>query len=571
MPAPDLVALLRSLDLAREDETPDLTALSATWEDPPAFRRALLSHSAQRTGPLRSVAGAAYDLYADAVLRHASSDRLAFIEIAPRADPVRLRFSELHARASALAAAWSGLGVKPKAAIAIVVPAGAVGVVAFAAALYLGARVSWILPCGDVAVAHALKALAPEHVVVDPRSPAPVGKLIEKALPVSAPARRPTADPVAYPPKSPCIRALSPLRGPFGRPVDVAAETALCGALSDGMLGYRLSPGDRLSAPGFHHEQSFLPLLLSAWLSGAAFVQLPEEHLLSTPSALSLEPITVLGLSPAFASSLRAAPRPMPSSLKALFRSVCEPLDWLEVRDALKKNDLGKVPVFNVLIDTAAGGTVLSGARRPAGVSAKALPSPGVAWDLVDAATKKPTPGGAGVFLRRGDDLGEDGYFLLARTGNEYLWGGTLEPRRSARAFPGEALSGEVNELPFAQGAAVVPLAGAGPRGDTRIALCVFTGGRAVEPGFAEAIAKLVRERLGPDWRPDTVEIFSLFGRGKGGKTDARWCSTNYLAGRLHARERDGAIRRLGELRRGLSSIPAVVRAGPTATEPSKP
>lgn len=552
MPAPDLVALLRSLDLTREDESPDLRPLSATWEDPPAFRRALLAHSAQRTGPLRSLAGAAYDLYADAVLRHASSDRVAFVEIAPRADPVRLRFSELHSRASALAAAWSALGVKPKAAIAIVLPAGTLGVVAFAAALYLGACVSWISPCGDVALAHALKALAPEHVIVDPRSPAPVGKLADKALPLSAPARRPAAGPHAYAPKEPCLRAVSPLRAPFGTPVDVAAEAALCGAMSDGMLGYRLSPGDRLSAPGFHHEQSFLPMLLSAWLSGAAFVHLPEEHLLSTPSALSLEPITVLGLSPAFASSLRTAPRPLPSSIKALFRSVCEPLDWLEHRDALKKNDLIKVPLFNVLIDTAAGGMVLSGVRRPAGVSAKALPAPGVGWDLLDVVTKKPTPGDAGIFLRRGDKPDEAGYLLLARTGNEYLWGGTLEPRRSARAFPGEALSGVVQELPFVQGAAVVPLAGAGARGDTRIVLCVFTGGRAEEPGFAEVIAKLVEKRLGPDWRPDTVEVFSLFGRGKAGKTNAEWCAGNYLAGRLHEREKDAAIGRLGELRRAM-------------------
>lgn len=478
MPALDLTALLRSLDLEREDEAPDRAPLAATWEDPVAFRRALLAFAARRTGPLRSVAEAAYDVYADSVQRHAASDRVAFVEIAPRADPVRLRFSELHARASSLAAAWASVGVKPGAAIAIVLPAGTAGVVAFAAALYLGACVSWILPCGDLALAHALKALAPEHVVVDPRAPAPVGELAEKALPLSAPPRAPVAAPHAYAPKEPCVRALSPLRGPFGTPVDVAAGAALVGALSDAMLVHRLAPGDRLSAPGFHHEQCFLPMLLSAWLSGAAFVHIPQDHLLATPAALDVEPITALGLSATVAASFRASPRGRPAAVKAVFRSVCEPLDWTEYRDALLRNDLGKVPLHNVLIDTAAGGTVLFGARRPAGVSAKVLPSPGVAWDLFDAATKKATTGDMGVFVPRGGKPEKDGHFILGRTGTEYLWGSTIEPRRSARAFPGEALSLAVSELPFVQGAAVVPLAGAGTRGDTRFGAAGSRGPR---------------------------------------------------------------------------------------------
>jgi hypothetical protein len=553
MAAQDLAALLRSLDLTREDETPERAPLAATWEDPAAFRRALLSYAAQRTGPLRSNVGAASDIYADAVLRHASSDRVAFVEIAPRADPARLRFSDLHARASALAAAWAALGVKAGAAIALVLPAGTPGVIAFAAALYAGACVSWVLPCGDLALANALKALAPEHVVVDPRAPAPVGKLAEKALPLAAPLRTPASGPHAYPPKKPCIRALSPLRAPFGTAVDVPAEMALMGALSDAMLVHRLAPGERLSAPGFHHEQCFLPMVLSTWLAGAAFVHIPEPHLLSAPAALDVEPISVLGLSPAVAASLRASPRRRPAKLEAVFRSVCEPLDWLEYREALLKNDLAKVSCFNVLIDTAAGGTVLFSARRPASVSARALPSPGVAWDLFDPATKKPSGGDRGVFVPRGGKAEEDGYFLLARTGNEYLWGSTREPRRSARVFPSEALSEAVSELSFVQGAAVVPLPGAGPRGDTRFVLCVFHGGKAAEPAWNEAIAQLVSERLGPAFTPDGVELFALYARKKGKKTDAAWCAANYRAGRLHARAKDPAIQKLVQLRELLS------------------
>ena len=102
MAAQDLAALLRSLDLTREDETPERAPLAATWEDPAAFRRALVTFAEQRTGPLRSNAGTASDVYADAVLRHASSDRVAFVEIAPRADPARLLSTAMEA------ADWDG-------------------------------------------------------------------------------------------------------------------------------------------------------------------------------------------------------------------------------------------------------------------------------------------------------------------------------------------------------------------------------------------------------------------------------------------------------------------------------
>ncbi len=215
----DLAALLRSVELRREDETTDPGPLSATWEDPAAFRRALFAFAAERTGTLKSRAGTAYDVYADAVLRHAASDRIAFVEVPSRGAPGRLRFSELHARASALAAAWTPLGVKPGAAIAIVLPPGVAGVVALAAALYAGACVSWITPKGDLALAAAMEALAPAHVVLDPKAPAKVGeKLAKKALPIAATPRAPAVGPHAYAPKEPCLGALSPSARLSGQP-----------------------------------------------------------------------------------------------------------------------------------------------------------------------------------------------------------------------------------------------------------------------------------------------------------------------------------------------------------------
>ncbi|WP_437327069.1 AMP-binding protein [Sorangium sp. So ce381] len=553
----DLAALLRSVELRREDETTDPGPLSATWEDPAAFRRALFAFAAERTGTLRSRAGTAYDVYADAVLRHAASDRIAFVEVPSRGAPGRLRFSELHARASALAAAWTPLGVKPGAAIAIVLPPGVAGVVALAAALYAGACVSWITPKGDLALAAAMDALAPAHVVLDPKAPAKVGeKLAKKALPIAAPPRAPAVGPHAYAPKEPCLGALSPLRAPFGTATLVPAETVVSSALSDAMLVHRLAPGERLSAPGFHHEQAFLPMVLSAWLAGAAYVSVPLATFQSTPAVLDAEGVNVLGLSASATAALRASPRAWPGSLKALFRDVGEPLDWMETRAAVAGNNLGKLPLSNLLIDTAAGGTVLFSARRPQGINAKALPSPGVPWDLFDPATKKPTAGDAGLFVRRGDKPDKDGYFLLARVASEYLWGSTLTPRRSARVFPGEALSLAVSELPFCEGAAVVPLPGAAARGDTRFVLCVFLGARQSEPSFTDAIDKLVRERLGPDYTPDAVELFPLYGRGKGKKVDPEWCASNYRAGRLHARSANPGVAALVELRRRLTSPP---------------
>lgn len=550
MAAVDIPALLRSLDLSRQDEAPDLGQLTATWNDPPSFRKALFAYAAERTGSFRSVMGSAYDLYTDSVYRHASGRQVAFVEVLPRADPVRLTFSALHAQASSLAALWTALGVKPGAAIALVLPPHCAAIIAFAAALYSGAVVSWILPSGDLSLASALAALDPAHVVIEPRSPAKVGKLAEKALPLTAPSRRPAQSPHAYAPKEPCFAALSPLSSPFGKKVDVSAETAFFAALSDAFVVHRLAPDARLCAPGFHHEQTFVPTLLATWLCGAGYVHVPEEHLLSAPSALNVEPPHVLGLSPSFSASLRSSPRALPSSIRAVFRSVADPLDWQETRDALQKNGLAKVPVYNLHCDAAAGGTVLASARRPLGVSARALPSPGFAWDLFDPATKKPSLG-RGLFVRRGD-APKDGYFILAEAAGEYLYGGTIAPRRAARVFPSEELSKTVSDLPFVKGASVVALPGAGARGDTHFVLCVFLGAAEPQPAFDATIRKLLSERLSPDYRPDALAMFSLYPRNKGKKTDPDWCSSHYLAGRLHAREKNPAIRNLTELRKEL-------------------
>jgi hypothetical protein len=341
----------------------------------------------------------------------------------------------------------------------------------------------------------------------------------------------------------------------------VPAEQACLRPLRDAVLALRVGPGDCLAAPGAHPAQHLPALWLTTLLAGATFVDIPFSEVVKTPDLLLAQPITSLGVTSALAGLLRERPIGRPPALRGLWRPVDEPLDWPAQHDFITRNGLTEIPSGNVLLDPAAGGCTLFSARRPGSPSAKALPSAGVPWKLLTPGSDVPAAGDSGVFVPLpSEDPKQDAFFILARTGPEYLYGLTVEPRRAARAFPSDEVTAALAGLPFVAGAAVVPLPGAGTAGGALFVLCVFTGGLRPEPSFFDAVRQTLTARLGdggPDFSPDLVEVFPLHPRMADGKVDAAWCASQYIAGRLHARSADPLFRDLARLRRALTPPPA--------------
>ncbi|AUX29119.1 MULTISPECIES: AMP-binding protein [Sorangium] len=555
----DVPAALRSLDLSREDDVPDLAWLTASHDDPPAFWSALAEHARRIAPAPRSRPGQAYDLYHDTVGRHAATTRVALVVHDRRAGWRSLSYAELAARASACAQAWALAGVAPGAAVALVLPLGVDWLVAFAAALRLGLVVSFLAPAGEHALLRRLKALDPAHVVVDPAAP-PLGPFAERALRLVEGGPPHAAPPHAYAPDEPCARLFSPLRAPLAEPVDLAAEIAWQNAYRDAVFAYRLGAGagDALALPGFPPQQHQPAALMATMLAGASFVHLPLADIEANPALLHEQPITTLGVAPALCELLRKTPLGPPPKLRHWLKSVDEPLDWVAWNDFVRRNDLGKIPTSNLLVDAASGGAVLFSARRPGSLQALALPAPGRPFALFDAAgSGEPAAGGVGVFVPMpGGDPEKDGWFLLARRGSEYLWGSTLAPRRAGRVFPASEVVERASAIPGVAGACVLPIATGDPGARWAFALLVFTGAArslaAAPAPPAAAVEAALREDLGPDFVPDRISVFPLFPRRKGGKVDAEWCRRQYSSGLLVRKASHPVFRRLAELRGSL-------------------
>ncbi|HEU4535010.1 MAG TPA: hypothetical protein VFS00_12875, partial [Polyangiaceae bacterium] len=149
-----------------------------------------------------------------------------------------------------------------------------------------------------------------------------------------------------------------------------------------------------------------------------------------------------------------------------------------------------------------------------------------------------------------------EGHVILAQWGPEYLYGGTLSPRRDGRVYLADEAAGAVAELPFVAGALALPVASGGVPARACFVLLVFTGAErpadAAEQAAArtEAIERQITVRLGRDALPDRISFFPLYPRLDQGAIDAKWCETQYRAGRLGRKAKNPAFIALTALRK---------------------
>lgn len=554
---PSLATLLRSLDLEREDDIPDLAWLEQSYRDPAPFWALLDEHARVFAPPFgKSRPGVAIDLYADAIGRHADTDRVALRYFDRRARALRdLSFAELDACASAVASAWAAEGIEPGDPITVLLPLGRDYLIALAAALRLGACASFLPPDYDRFLALRLAGAKPKRIVFDPRRKPPIGDLDKLFLDIELRGRASRVPPCSFAPDEPCAAILSPARAPLGKPTLLSAEDALLNALRDAFIVYRLSPGRSLAAPGLHSGQHFPALLFATLLAGATFVHIDIDDIAADPSLLSASPINVLAVPHALCEILRAQPLGSIPGLQHWIRPVDEPLDWLAYRDFISKNNLAEIPASNFLADAASGGCLLFSTRRPGSPSARVMPSAGRPFALFDPASGELATAEHGLFVPLPSKKPlEDGFFIIARQGAEYLYGSTRTPRRAARIIPESEITALLAELPFVAGSCIAPVPGSpGARFDFH--LVVYTGARPGEDPDAllekrrAAIEKEIRERLGPDAQPDRIELFALFPVRAGQKVDESACRAQYLSGRLERKARSPALQMLAELR----------------------
>jgi hypothetical protein len=237
-------------------------------------------------------------------------------------------------------------------------------------------------------------------------------------------------------------------------------------------------------------------------------------------------------------------------------------------------------------VDAASAGALLSSARRPGKHYLPRLqdvvPAPGRPWQLLDfTRSGQPSAADAGVYAPVSDDEKpkplDPQYLVLARRGAEYLYGGTLEPRRSGRLFPTDEVLAVCARAPFLDGAAVVPVTSGGAVSESRFVLIGFTGDEptvafdtALEPRRT-ALRQLLATALGADALPDRIELFPLYARKLEDAVDQEWSQAQYLGGLLFRKAQTPLFRRLGALRRSVRAAVAAPPAAPPAHPPTPP
>ncbi len=536
--------------------------------------------------PAKTTPEAGTDLYHDLVARHLGRGRCALrcYVRAPLSGIGRweeLTFEELHARCTYRAAWWAAHGIGPGASICVMFPVGAELAVSLLAALRLGAVASWLDPQGPDFVTARLAALAPKHVATSPFLARQLGPLDKLVIPPDALAPLPETYSHTYGRGEVCLQLFSPLHAP-GAPVPVTAEAAYFGALRDGLVCLALRPGDQLAAPGFHALQHQPAMLFAAWIVGAAYTQISEADAVRDPALLDSTPLRTLGVTPRVRDAYLQARRGHRPPWAHIVRNPEEPCDWEAWRAFLEGCDLGEVPISNLVADAGAGGALLSSPRRPGKHALpylqSVMPAPGRPWQLLDfTRSGQPAAADAGVYARLGDGKKpkpiDPQYLVLARRGAEYLYGGTLEPRRSGRLFPVDEVLAVAGRAPFLDGAAVVPVVSGGSASQARFVLVGFTGDEpraAFDAALDRRCAQLralLAAALGDDAVPDQVVLFPLYARRTKGAVDQAWIQAQYLVGVLFRKAQAPVFYRLTALRRSMRA--AAAPSSPPSSPPA--
>jgi len=559
----------------------------------PARFLAALEQLAHELGvaPAKSDPETGTDLYHDLVARHLDRGRLALrwfarASLSGAGHWHDLSFDELHARCTYRASWWAAQGIGPGALLCVVLPFGVEFVVSLLAGLRLGAVVSWLEPQGPDFVTNRLATLAPQHLATEPFIARQLGPFADIVLPPDALAPLPESYSHTYGPGEVCLQLCSPLRSPGDSAVPVTAEAAYFGALRDGLACLALRPGDLLAAPGFHALQHHPAMLFAAWIIGAAYTHISEQDAVRDPALLDVTPLRTMGLTPRVRDAYLETRRGHRPPWAHVVRNPEEPCDWEAWRAFLEGCDLGEVPISNLVMDAAAAGALLSSARRPGkhflAHLQSVVPAPGRPWQLLDfTRSGQPSAADAGVYApvdggKKPKPL-EPQYLVLARRGAEYLYGGTLEPRRCGRLFPVDEVLAVVARAAFLDGAAVVPVVSGGAASEARFVLVGFTGDEpsaafdAARKARCAELRRLVAAALGAELVPDRIELFPLYARRIDGNVDLEWSQAQYLGGLLFRKARAPIFQRLVALRRSMRAAVATSPSVAPAQEATWP
>ena len=511
----------------------------------------------ERGTPLKSHPAQGFDLYHDLVLRHPGGAQELLRAYSRRHGWQVLTRGALRARSARLATAWARQGVAAGKRLALLLPMSPEYVVALLTALRMGLVVCPLPPRGPLLTQQRLAQLAPDFIYTQSLYtplfghplPPPEQLLLDEP-PGTAPDDYHAS--FTYPPGAPVLALLSPLRPPTEQVIEVPSEIVFGGILRDLVLTFGLETGQVLAAPGVWPEQYLPSLVLMTLLGAALYVSLDPEDLPREPKLLSGTALDALITTRALRDLLLSSPPGLLPKPAYLLRDPLESLDLGVWQRLIEAQGWTKVPLGNLIYDSASGGSLLFSARRRGLATCELLPAPGRSYSLlVPDVAARPSPSQQGAFVAAGEKLG---FVALARQEDQFLFGGTLTARRDGRHYPEDAALRALTALPFIDGAAVVPVASGDGSGRFLLVFVVLTGAesaaRFAEQTAArtEAIHQRLRAQLGDGFQVDQVVLYPLLAPRTKGVVNVERLRADYLTGTLHRKAQTPQITTLHAL-----------------------
>lgn len=562
----------------------DRAWLAESLRSPGAFAEALMQHAARRSvSPPKSQLGMAFDVYHDAVARHAlgpngSRPALLYATEGQRigqkeAEPLlAISYQHLHAAAALTADSFRKRGVQAGDILCIIYPFGPELLLALCAALRIGAVISVLPPQGADFLANRLRALRPQHIVTARRyhsllkdwygvQPVPLAEALldevvihpRHAQMTIAAAAELEGNPSAaqtgshpYQPSDALFALFSPQRDPGWIPVAVNTSSAYLGALCDGLiLGVQPDQlGTMVCAPEHRFLQYQPTLLLLVLLHGGTYLHVDAAQLVS---ATRLPPVDILLVEPLLRDALlahRAAPLRGVRSWLCAFTEASDTLYW---QDFAAQYDLENVPSRCWHYDAASAGCLLFSLHKQGLPPALVYPSPGRPFALCDPQAEEEPARGTNGILR--PIPGACGLLLYEHTGG-YLYGGTRWPSSGGHSLGATEVEAVAQDLPYVASAVLVP-----EQSDKgRSSFLVFLGPHlrrmtATKRILVEhKIREQIRQRLGPSFEPNSVRVLAALPRTKDGGIDYGWCASQHREGQLDKRAQDPALNLIDRL-----------------------
>jgi hypothetical protein len=573
----DLQAMVSALGGA-EDASWDW--LQASYADPDGFWRALWARAeAASEVPLTSELGARYDLF-QAVCGRFQGARPALQAMSwPREHGGFLQtdYALLAHHAALSHSYWVSLGIQPGASVCIISQPGPELALALAAGLRAGLVISVVPPVRRSFVRNRVRALQPDHVIVDRQFSPWLGSYAERALRLmDSSARLPgvVPDSHTYAADDPVLRAFAPYSHDTLTARDLSAHELFTGLLRDAQLIWPVMRGERVAAFG---ETALLqPMaLLTTWFGGGEFLFLDHQLLRKRPRQLVGHSPNLWFLDCQARDLLLEGTLLEELTIDRWFRDPAEPTElapWQELSARLAaKGALGA----NLLQASACGGCLLFSARAPSPALFEVRPAPGRPWQLEDLnGSGEPAIGAAGVYAPADScQDGRAGRFVLSRIDDVYRLSGALDTWHAGLCYPLEEVRRLLIKRAQADHVAAVMVPKSTRMHDADALLVVFVDprwGDALEAHSARwrrDILTLIEEELGPASLPDQLYLVPLLAKqDEAGLVDADWARREVLGNVLFHKAHRPVFVEVAALTRTLTLLAEALQA---ATDPA--